>query len=451
MENIDTIQAISPLDGRYQQKTGQLNKFCSEYGLIKIRIRVEVEWLIALAKHEQVDSIEPFNKETELTLRDIYQKFSPEKALKVKKIEQTTNHDVKAVEYYINDQLKVLELGELIPMVHFACTSEDINNLAYALILKYSLREVIFPLCEKLLSAIEKKANQYRSIPMVARTHGQLASPTTMGKEFHNVAERLKRQLMQMKQQPLLGKINGAAGNFNAHRISFPQVDWKAFSRSFVESLGLEWNASTTQIEPHDYMAELFHQLIRWNTIVLDFDRDIWSYIAIESFTQIPIAGQVGSSTMPHKINPIDFENSEGNLGIANALLEHFAAKLPISRWQRDLSDSTVLRNIGIGLGYSSLAYQATLKGLDKLAINQEKLEQELNRSWILLGEAMQTVMRKYKLPNSYEKLKELTRGKQVDQKSLHNFINSLELPEGVKAELKLITPSSYVGYATEF
>ncbi len=451
MENISTIQAISPLDGRYLGKVNQLSNFCSEYGLIKIRTEVEIEWLIALAEDDKIDCLPAFDLITKNSLRKIYQELSPEDALKVKEIEKATNHDVKAIEYYIVDKLEFLGLEKLAPMVHFACTSEDINNLSYALILKYSMNSLVFPICEELLAIIEERADQYRSIAMVSRTHGQLASPTTMGKEFHNVAERLKRQLTQLKKQPLMGKINGAVGNFNAHKVSFPEVNWKEFSRSFVESLGLVWNPSTTQIEPHDYMAELFHQLVRWNTIVLDFDRDIWSYIAMEAFTQIPVEGQVGSSTMPHKINPIDFENSEGNLGIANALLDHFAAKLPISRWQRDLSDSTVQRNIGIGLGYSILAYRSTLKGLKKLAINQKRLEDELNRSWILLGEAMQTVMRRYNIPQSYEKLKELTRGKEVDQLALENFVESLDLPESVKKELKLLTPSGYIGYAKDF
>ncbi|PCI30597.1 MAG: adenylosuccinate lyase [SAR324 cluster bacterium] len=451
MENLYSVQAISPLDGRYQGKVKELKDYCSEYALIKFRITVEIEWLIALANHPDIDCIAAFEESTAADLRKVYQDFSPEDALKVKEIESVTNHDVKAVEYLINDKLKAMDLESLVPMVHFACTSEDINNLSYALMLRHTLTQVMLPACEKLLGEIRAKADEYRDVPMVARTHGQLASPTTMGKEFHNTAERLQRQLEQMKAQVILGKINGAVGNFNAHCVSFPEVDWKAFSKNFVESLDLTWNPATTQIEPHDYMAEIFHQFIRWNTIVLDFDRDLWAYISNDAFKQIPVKGEVGSSTMPHKVNPIDFENSEGNLGMGNAIFEHMASKLPVSRWQRDLTDSTVLRNIGVGFGYSLLAYRATLKGLSKLAINRDVLEQELGSSWVLLGEAMQTVMRRYNIPQSYEKLKDLTRGKAVDQQALQDFVESLELPEDVKKELKKLTPLLYLGYAKDF
>ncbi|MCP4756532.1 MAG: adenylosuccinate lyase [Proteobacteria bacterium] len=451
MGNIHAIQAVSPLDGRYWDKVDDLKNFCSEYGLIKYRVQVEIEWLIALAGHPGIDCISPFDEDTKENLRRLYRDFTPEDALLVKEIEGTTNHDVKAVEYFINRKLQTLDLAALSPMVHFACTSEDINNLSYGLMLRDTLNEVVFPLCEQTLSAIRRKSEEFRQIAMVSRTHGQLATPTTMGKEFHNVAERLLRQLKQMKSQEFLGKINGAVGNFNAHRVSYSEVDWKTLGREFVESLGLAWNPATTQIEPHDYMAEIFHQFVRWNTILLDFDRDCWSYISMEAFTQIPVKEQVGSSTMPHKINPIDFENSEGNLGIANALFEHLAAKLPVSRWQRDLTDSTVLRNTGVGFGYSILAYKATLKGLSKLAINSGKLAGELEESWILLGEALQTVMRKYNIPEPYEKLKELTRGKTVDRQVLQEFIQSLDLPAEVKDELKRLSPLKYLGYAAEF
>ncbi len=451
MGNIFEIQAISPLDGRYHDKVRELNKYSSEYALIKYRTQVEIEWLIALAALPEIDCLTPFDQETKTKLRSIYGEFSPEDALKVKDIEGITNHDVKAVEYYINQKLKDLNLENLSAMVHFACTSEDINNLSYGLMLHNMLNQVVIPVCEQVLTTIREKSEEYRQIPMLSRTHGQPATPSTMGKEFYNVAERLQRQLIQIKTQGILGKINGAVGNFNAHRISFPEINWKKFAQEFVESLGLTWNQATTQIEPHDYMAEIFHQFIRWNTILLDFDRDIWSYISIEAFSQIPVKEQVGSSTMPHKINPIDFENSEGNLGVANAIFEHLAAKLPVSRWQRDLTDSTVLRNIGVGFGYSILAYKATLKGLGKLALNEKKLKNELDNSWIILGEALQTVMRKYNIPEPYEKLKDLTRGKQVDQQILHQFIDTLDLPEEVKTELKQITPSNYLGYATDF
>lgn len=451
MEQLYFLQAVSPLDGRYQDKVKSLQQYFSEYALIKYRIHVEIEWLIALAKEPKIDNLTPFSEEQESALRDIYRTITPEQALKVKEIESVTNHDVKAIEYYINEKLDELGLEELKTMVHFACTSEDINNLAYALMLYYAQKEAIIPQCEELLEEIVKKSKEYRAVPMLSRTHGQMASPTTMGKEFHNVAERLRRQLELMKKQEYLGKINGAVGNFNAHLVSFPDINWKLFARNFVESLGLTWNHATTQIEPHDYMAEVFHQFIRWNTIVLDFDRDIWAYISNEAFTQIPVKNQVGSSTMPHKVNPIDFENSEGNLGLANAVFEHLAIKLPVSRWQRDLTDSTVLRNVGVAFGYSMIAYKATLKGLGKLAINQDKLLEELDNSWLVLGEALQTVMRRYNIPQAYEKLKDLTRGKEVDQKKLQEFVETLDLPADAKAELKQLTPSGYIGYAQEF
>ncbi|MCG8336110.1 MAG: adenylosuccinate lyase [Proteobacteria bacterium] len=451
MKQLYEIQAISPLDGRYHNKVDQLNDYGSEYALIKFRTQVEVEWLIALSQLPELDCLKPFSAETVQALRDIYQNLTAEDALRVKEIEAVTNHDVKAVEYYINEHLKRLNQESFSSMVHFACTSEDINNLAYGLMLRKTLDDVMFPACEKLVNEIDKKAEEYRDIPMMARTHGQPASPTTMGKEFYNVARRFERQLKQLKQQPVLGKINGAVGNFNAHLVSYPEIDWRTFAKKFVESLGLAYNPYTTQIEPHDYMAEIFHQFVRFNTILLDFNRDIWSYIAWEAFTQIPVKDQVGSSTMPHKINPIDFENSEGNLGIANAVFEHLAAKLPVSRWQRDLSDSTVLRNTGVGFGYSLIAYKATLKGMSKLAVNQEKLKLELEDAWLLLGEAFQTVMRRYDIPEPYEKLKGLTRGKKVDQKIMSKFIDSLELPDSVKADLKQLTPLAYLGHARDF
>ena len=451
MTSLLQIQSISPLDGRYYEKVKELTEYFSEFALIKYRLRVEIEWLIALAGNRKIDSISTFSQTQKGQLRDLYRKFRPQDALAIKAIEKITNHDVKAVEYYINRKLEDLNLEYVNPMVHFACTSEDINNLAYGLMLQNALREIVVPVCQQLLNAIRRNAEKYRKQPMLSRTHGQPASPTTLGKEFFNVSERLQRQLDQIKSQKILGKMNGAVGNFNAHCIGYPDVDWKKFGRNFVESLGLTWNPATTQIEPHDYLAEIFHHFIRWNTIVLDFNRDIWSYIAIGVFKQRIRKGEVGSSTMPHKINPIDFENSEGNLGIANALMEYLAAKLPISRWQRDLSDSTTLRNVGLVFGYSILAYKSTLKGIDKLAIDKKKIENDLQDSWLILGEALQTVMRKHKIPDSYEKLKALTQGKDIDQKTLKNFLYTLDLPKDVIEQLEKLTPSSYLGYATEF
>lgn len=451
MEELYSIQAISPLDGRYAKKVNALGQYFSEFGLIRYRIEVEVEWLITLSLNDQIDALAPFSEKEQQALRDIYEKLTPENAQKVKEIEKTTNHDVKAIEYYINDELKELKLEHAIQMVHFACTSEDINNLSYALMLKNGLEKVMIPRAEEILKKLQDKAEDYKQVPMVSRTHGQLASPTTMGKEWANVSARLERQLNTMKQQQFLGKINGAVGNFNAHQVSYPEIDWKAFSADFVESLGLTWNPFTTQIEPHDYLAEVFHNWMRWNTILLDFDKDIWGYISMEAFKQIPVAGQTGSSTMPHKVNPIDFENSEGNLGLANAMFDHLAVKLPISRWQRDLTDSTVLRNIGVAFGYSLLAIDSTLKGISKIAINEEKLKNELAGSWEVIGEALQTVMRRYKIPEPYEKIKELTRGKKVDAEVLRDFVEKLDLPDEVKAELKKLTPLEYIGLADQF
>ncbi len=451
MKTLNQLQALSPLDGRYFEKVKELSNYFSEYALIKYRLQVEIEWLIALAGNKKITGISAFSPKTKSQLRDLYQTFKVKDAQEIKQIEKTTNHDVKAVEYYINQKLEKLKLGRVGPMVHFACTSEDINNLAYGLLVRDALTQSIIPICEQLLATIGKKAEEYRNQAMLSRTHGQPASPTTLGKEFFNVKARLRRQLDQMNSQQVLGKINGAVGNFNAHQVSFPDVDWQKLSKRFVESLNLVWNPATTQIEPHDYMAEIFHQFVRWNNIVLDFDRDIWSYISIGIFKQKTIKGEVGSSTMPHKVNPIDFENSEGNLGIANALLEHLSAKLPISRWQRDLSDSTVLRNMGLVFGYSVLAYKSTLKGISKLAVDQKRVNDELENSWLVLGEALQTMMRKHSIPNSYEKLKELTRGKDVDQETLKKFVKGLDLPKDVIKQLEKLKPSTYLGYAKEF
>jgi adenylosuccinate lyase len=451
MEAIDQVQNLSPLDGRYFSKTKSLRDYFSEYALIKYRTQVEIEWLLTLSESTEIDCINPFSNTISGKLRKIYQDFQPADALKVKTIESKTNHDVKAVEYYIADLLEKEGLSEVIPMLHFACTSEDINNLAYGLMLKHSMDSVIIPACKSLKNHISDKAETYRNIPLLSKTHGQPASPTTLGKEFFNVVARFDRQINQIKNQSILGKINGAVGNFNAHFASYPKADWASISQKFVESLGLSWNPTTTQIEPHDYMAELFHQMIRWNNIVLDLDRDIWLYISIGVFKQKPVEGEVGSSTMPHKVNPIDFENSEGNLGLANAIFDHLAIKLPISRWQRDLSDSTVQRNIGVAFGYSVLAYQSTLKGLSKLAVDEKYISAELSQAWPVLGEALQTVMRRYKIPDSYEKLKALTRGKQIDQQSIQAFIQSLDLPADVKKELMELKPETYIGNANLF
>lgn len=445
-----SLNALSPLDGRYANKVIELKDYFSEYALIKYRIRVEIEWLIALVAHPDTDPT-PFNDAEQQQLRAIYTKFTPDDAEQVKKIEGKTNHDVKAVEYYIDDQLTKLGMESSILMVHFACTSEDINNLAYALMVRDSLHEVIIPECKKVKDSLLSKAEKYRGIGMVSRTHGQIASPTTTGKELYNVAERFQRQISQLEKQEVLGKMNGAVGNFNAHLTSYPKIDWRTLSRSFVEGLGLTYNHATTQIEPHDYLAETFHNLIRYNTILIDLDRDIWSYISIGVFHQIPVAGETGSSTMPHKVNPIDFENSEGNLGLANALLDHLAMKLPLSRWQRDLTDSTVLRNIGVAFGYALLAYKSTLKGLSKLAINEEKLRLELAESWEVLAEAYQTVMRRYKISEPYEKLKDLTRGKEINKETLMEFLEKLDLPEEAKKELRTLTPLDYLGTAKEW
>ncbi len=409
-----------------------------------------MKWLQALAQEVNIPEVPEFSDETNAALDRIIDDFSISDAEAVKKIEATTNHDVKAVEYFLKQSSESLsQVSAVSEFFHFACTSEDINNLSYALMLKDARQNVVVPTFKKIISAIEQLALDNAAVPMLARTHGQPASPTTLGKEMQNVAARLKRQLKQLESVEILGKINGATGNYNAHVVAYPEVDWELFSRTFVESLGLTWNPLTTQIEPHDYMAELFHAVARFNTILLDFDRDIWSYISIGYFKQKVVAGEVGSSTMPHKVNPIDFENSEGNLGLANAVFDHLALKLPVSRWQRDLTDSTVLRNIGVGFGYTVLACAATLKGISKLAVNEPALRKDLDDNWAVLGEAIQTVMRRYDIPEPYEKLKALTRGKDgIDQAAMVEFIDSLELPEATKESLKAMTPSSYIGLA---
>jgi len=450
--DLSATTALTPLDGRYGRKVASLRPIFSEFGLIKYRSLVEVRWLQALSQESKIAEVPTFSAQTNVELDAIIDNFSVSDAQAVKDIEATTNHDVKAVEYFLKQRSdSIAEVKAVSEFFHFACTSEDINNLSYALMLEDAREQVILPTFAQVVAAIDKLANDNARVSMLARTHGQPASPTTLGKEMRNVVGRLERQIEQIKQVSILGKINGATGNYNAHVVAYPEVDWQAFSKNFVESLGLSWNPLTTQIEPHDYMAELFHAVARFNTILLDFDRDIWSYISIGYFKQRVIAGEVGSSTMPHKVNPIDFENSEGNLGLANAVFDHLALKLPVSRWQRDLTDSTVLRNIGVGFGYTLLACGATLKGISKLAVNEATIAADLDDNWAVLGEAIQTVMRRYDIPEPYEKLKALTRGKDgIDKAALELFIEDLDVPEVVKAELKKLSPDSYIGLASE-
>lgn len=448
--DLSPTTALTPLDGRYGLKLMPLRAIFSEFGLIRFRVLVEVRWLQALAAERKIAEVPAFSEETNARLEALVTNFSVADAERVKEIETTTNHDVKAVEYFLKEKSAAFtEVARVAEFFHFACTSEDINNLAYSLMLREARALVVAPQLNALVDAIRGLSGEYADLSMLARTHGQPASPTTLGKEMHNVVARLERQLEQINSVQLLGKINGATGNYNAHVVAYPELDWRKFSKEFVESLGLSWNPLTTQIEPHDYMAELFQAVGRFNTILLDFNRDIWSYISIGYFKQKLVAGEVGSSTMPHKVNPIDFENSEGNLGLANAILEHLALKLPVSRWQRDLTDSTVLRNIGVGFGYTLLACGATLKGLGKLAVNETAIAADLDANWAVLGEAIQTVMRRYGISEPYEKLKALTRGNdQVDQASLAAFIDTLELPSEIKLKLKALTPENYIGLA---
>ncbi|MDX1538787.1 adenylosuccinate lyase [Arsukibacterium sp.] len=446
---LNALTAISPVDGRYGSKTVELRPYFSEFGLIKYRVTVEVRWLQQLAATAAITEVPALSAEASKLLDDIVDNFSLADAQRVKDIERTTNHDVKAVEYLLKEKVAAnSELNAISEFIHFACTSEDINNLSHGLMLSQARSEVLLPQCDALLGAIKSLATEHKTVAMMARTHGQPASPTTMGKEMANVYARLKRQRDQIAAIDIMGKINGAVGNYNAHLSAYPDLDWHQFAEQFVTGLGLSFNPYTTQIEPHDYIAELFDAIARFNTILLDFDRDIWGYIALGHFKQKTVAGEIGSSTMPHKVNPIDFENSEGNLGIANALFNHLSAKLPVSRWQRDLTDSTVLRNLGMGFGYTLIAYQATLKGISKLEVNAPALLAELDANWELLAEPVQTVMRKYGIEKPYEKLKELTRGKRINQADLARFIDTLELPEAVKTELKQLTPANYIGDA---
>ena len=447
------LLALSPLDGRYATTLDPLRPLLSEYGLIKARVRVELRWLEALGNEPLIAEVPPLSEAARALFDRIITAFSLEDAEAIKTIEATTNHDVKAVEYWLKQRCaEVPEIAAISEFIHFGCTSEDINNLAYALLLREALEAVLLPALFRLWERLQTLAHELAAVPMMSRTHGQPATPTTLGKELANVQKRLERQLRALEKQEFLGKINGAVGNYNAHRVAYPAVDWPALASRFVrERLGLTFNPYTIQIEPHDYMAELFHSLERVNSILLDLNRDLWGYISLGYFKQKVKAGEVGSSTMPHKVNPIDFENSEGNLGIANALLVHLAAKLPISRWQRDLTDSTVLRNVGVALGQSLLAYRALGRGLDKLELNAAALEADLAANWELLAEPIQTVMRRYGLPQPYERLKALTRGQAgIDAATLHQFIGELELPEAAKAELLALTPATYLGYAEE-
>ncbi|MFO1372556.1 MAG: adenylosuccinate lyase [Candidatus Competibacteraceae bacterium] len=447
---LSALTAISPIDGRYADKTVELRPIFSEYGLIRHRVLVEVHWLQALARHPGIPEVPPLGEHATHILADLVENFSPADAQRVKNIERTTNHDVKAVEYLLKEKIAGnVELEAVSEFIHFACTSEDINNLAYALMLREARTQMLLPQLDGLSDAITRLAHRYADQPMLARTHGQPASPTTLGKEMANIAYRLKRQRAQLAAVPLLGKINGAVGNYNAHLAAYPDVDWEDFARRFVtEDLGLDWNPYTIQIEPHDYMAEFFHAVMRANTVLLDFCRDIWSYIAIGYFRQRTVAGEIGSSTMPHKVNPIDFENAEGNLGIANALLDHLAAKLPVSRWQRDLTDSTVLRTLGVGLAHSLVAYQSCLKGIGKLEVNAAMLETDLDDNWEVLAEPIQTVMRRYGIEQPYEQLKALTRGQRVNRETLRAFIANLTIPDEAKQRLLALTPATYTGNA---
>ncbi|AZC04113.1 adenylosuccinate lyase [Acinetobacter nosocomialis] len=450
---MNALTALSPLDGRYASKCDALRPFLSEFGLIHARVTVEVRWLQALSNRPEIIEVAPFSAETNAALDAIVSNFSEEDANRIKEIERTTNHDVKAVEYFLKEKIAgIAELQNAGEFIHFACTSEDINNLSHALMLKNG-REVLVSSMKQILNAISALATTHAEQPMLSRTHGQTASPTTLGKEMANVAYRLARQIKQFENVELLGKINGAVGNYNAHLSAYPDVDWPAHSQAFVESLGLTFNPYTTQIEPHDYMAELFDALRRYNTILIDFNRDVWGYISLGYFKQKLKEGEVGSSTMPHKVNPIDFENSEGNLGIANAVLAHLGEKLPISRWQRDLTDSTVLRNMGVGFAQSLIAFDACLKGIGKLELNANRLNEDLDQAQEVLAEPIQTVMRRYNVEKPYEKLKALTRGQAMTRDMMVDFVNGNELaqvPSEERAHLAKLTPATYTGNAAE-
>ena len=446
---LSALSAVSPIDGRYGGKTGALRGIFSEYGLIKNRVLVEIRWLQFLGARSEIKEAPQFSAQATALLDSIVDNFCEADAQRIKDIEATTNHDVKAVEYFLKERSEGnAELQAVSEFIHFACTSEDINNLSHALMLRSGIDQVVLPAMEQTVSALTALAVGAADAAMLSRTHGQTASPTTMGKEIANVVARLQRQVAAIKRVEYLGKINGAVGNYNAHLSAYPEIDWQSWAQTFVKSLGLDWNPYTTQIEPHDYMAELFDAIARFNTILIDFDRDIWAYISLGYFKQRTIAGEVGSSTMPHKVNPIDFENSEGNLGLANAIFQHLSAKLPLSRWQRDLTDSTVLRNMGVGMAYSLIAYQSSLKGISKLQLNVPRLTQDLDNSWEVLAEPIQTVMRRYGIEKPYEKLKELTRGQDMSREVIQAFVEKLDLPDEAKQQLLALTPANYIGNA---
>jgi adenylosuccinate lyase len=443
------LTAISPIDGRYASKVDALRPIASEFGLMRARVEVELAWIKSLASHPQIDEVAPLSEQAIAQIDAIITDFAEADGERIKEIERTTNHDVKAIEYFIKEKFALSpELNAISEFVHFACTSEDINNLSYSLMLTRMRDDVLAPKMREIVEFLRAKANEWAAHAMLSRTHGQSASPTTVGKEFANVVARLERQLTQFEAVQLLGKLNGAVGNYNAHLSAYPEVDWAAHAESVITNLGLTFNPYTTQIEPHDCVAEYFDALKRFNTILIDLDRDLWSYISLDYFKQRTVAGEVGSSTMPHKVNPIDFENSEGNLGIANAVFEHLAAKLPVSRWQRDLTDSTVLRNVGVGAAHSLIAYEASLKGLNKLEINLAVITEDLAKRWEVLAEPVQTVMRRYGIEKPYEQLKELTRGKPIDEESLRAFIGNLDIPEDAKQALLDMTPLTYTGSA---
>lgn len=446
--SIIMITSLSPLDGRYENKVKELFPYFSEYGLIKYRLIVEISFFMMLSSEAGIEELPPFSdKELEM-LESIVENFNEKEAEKVKDIEKTTNHDVKAVEYYIKEKLEKTSLKKYTEFIHFACTSEDINNLSYALMLKGGVEDVLLPAMDGLNKKITQLAKEWQKTPLLSLTHGQPATPTTVGKELKVFAKRLQRQIDHLKKQEFFGKLNGATGTFSAHLAAYPSVNWMELSKNFIQNLGLTHNPLTTQIEEHDFQSEIFDTIARFNTILLDIDRDMWMYISRGVFKQKVVKGEVGSSTMPHKVNPIDFENSEGNLGLANAILRHLSEKLPISRMQRDLTDSTVQRNNGVALGYSLLAYKSTLKGLDKLELNKKFIQEELDRNWALLAEPIQTVMRKHAVPKAYEKLKELTRGKEVNEITVRNFIKNLDIPKEDRERLLKLTPATYIGMA---
>lgn len=446
---LSILTAISPVDGRYGVKTIDLRPIFSEFGLIRHRVLIEIRWLQALADNSAIEEVAALSAHADGILENIIEQFGLEDAQRVKNIERTTNHDVKAVEYFLKEKIAGnKELEAVNEFIHFACTSEDINNLSHALMLREGRGQVLIPIMDELIKALRQLAHEHANVAMLSRTHGQPATPTTLGKEMANVAYRLQKQREQVAGVEILGKINGAVGNYNAHLSAYPEFDWQQFSQQFVESLGLSWNPYTIQIEPHDYMAELFDAISRFNTIVIDFCRDVWSYISLGYFKQKSIAGEVGSSTMPHKVNPIDFENGEGNLGIANAIFDHLASKLPISRWQRDLTDSTVLRNIGVGFSYTSIALQSVMRGISMLEADQQQMLQDLDENWEVLAEPIQTVMRRYGIEKPYERLKELTRGQRINQKELWDFIEGLNIPDEAKRRLRELTPATYIGNA---